>query len=62
MKKIIVRIPEPQAGAINPGLPACAISDFIGSVVGLPADLSARKKRYLRATGYGRKRRPRTRQ
>ena len=33
-----------------------AIADLIGSVDGLPADLSAQKKRYLRATGYGRKR------
>ena len=33
-----------------------AIADLIGSVDGLPADLSARKKQYLRATGYGRKR------
>jgi len=33
-----------------------AISDLIGSVDGLPIDLSARKKQYLRATGYGRKR------
>ena len=33
-----------------------AIADLIGSVKGLPADLSARKKDYLRATGYGRKR------
>jgi Arc/MetJ-type ribon-helix-helix transcriptional regulator len=32
-----------------------AIADLIGSVEGLPADLSARKKRYLKATGYGRK-------
>ena len=32
------------------------IADLIGSVNGLPADLSARKKRYLRAAGYGRKR------
>jgi hypothetical protein len=32
-----------------------AIVDLIGSVRGLPADLSARKKHYLRA-GYGRKR------
>ena len=30
-----------------------AITDLIGSVDGLPADLSARKKNYLRATGYG---------
>ena len=33
-----------------------AIADLIGSVDGLPADLSARKKRYLKATGYGQKR------
>jgi Arc/MetJ-type ribon-helix-helix transcriptional regulator len=33
-----------------------AIADLIGSVDGLPADLSAHKKDYLRATGYGRKR------
>ncbi len=32
-----------------------AIADLIGSVSGLPADLSARKKHYLSA-GYGRKR------
>jgi Arc/MetJ-type ribon-helix-helix transcriptional regulator len=33
-----------------------AIADLIGSVDGLPADLTARKKAYLRATGYGQKR------
>ncbi len=33
-----------------------AIADLIGSVDGLPADLSAQKKHYLRSTGYGRKR------
>ncbi len=36
--------------------PLNAVADLIGSVDGLPADLSARKKQYLRATGYGRKR------
>lgn len=36
--------------------PLHAIADLIGSVDGLPADLSANKKRHLRATGYGRKR------
>lgn len=30
-----------------------AIADLVGSVDGLPADLSARTKRYLKATGYG---------
>ena len=33
-----------------------AIVDLIGSVDGLPPDLSTRKKKYLKATGYGRKR------
>lgn len=33
-----------------------AIADLVGSVDRLPPDLSARKKQYLRSTGYGRKR------
>ena len=33
-----------------------AIVDLIGSIEGLPLDLSERKKQYLRNTGYGRKR------
>ncbi|HEV3145605.1 MAG TPA: CopG family transcriptional regulator [Gemmataceae bacterium] len=33
-----------------------AIADLIGSVDGLPADLSSRKKHYLKETGYGKKR------
>lgn len=36
--------------------PLDAIADLIGSVDGLPTDLSARKKHYLKATGYGQKR------
>ena len=32
------------------------IADLAGSVDGLPADLSANIKRYLKTTGYGRKR------
>lgn len=32
------------------------IADLIGSVDGLPPDLGARKKHYLKAMGYGRKR------
>ena len=32
------------------------IRDLLGSVDGLPADLSKRKKKYLAGTGYGRKR------
>jgi len=35
---------------------ADAIADLVGSVDGLPADLSGRKKAYLKITGYGRKR------
>jgi Arc/MetJ-type ribon-helix-helix transcriptional regulator len=33
-----------------------AITDLIGSVDGLPPDLSARKKHYLGTMAYGRKR------
>lgn len=33
-----------------------AIADLIGSIDGLPEDLSARRKRQLKATGYGRER------
>jgi Arc/MetJ-type ribon-helix-helix transcriptional regulator len=33
-----------------------SIADLIGSVEGLPPDLSGKKKEYLRTTGYGRKR------
>jgi Arc/MetJ-type ribon-helix-helix transcriptional regulator len=33
-----------------------AIADLIGSVDGLPRDLSARTKTYLKSTGYGEKR------
>ena len=32
------------------------IADLIGSVDGLPVDLSARRRHYLAATGYGQKR------
>lgn len=32
------------------------IADLVGSVDGLPPDLSARRKHYLKAGGYGRKR------
>jgi Arc/MetJ-type ribon-helix-helix transcriptional regulator len=33
-----------------------AIADLVGTVDSLPADLSARKKKHLKLTGYGRKR------
>ncbi len=48
-----------QQGAVLSGrqsAPLDAIADLIGSVNGLPPDLSARKKQYLKATAYGRKR------
>jgi len=32
------------------------IADLVGSVHGLPADLSPRKRAHLKKTGYGRKR------
>lgn len=57
-KSDIVR--ERLQGGVRPkgrrSAPFDAIADLIGSVDGLPADLSARKKRYLKATGYGQKR------
>jgi Arc/MetJ-type ribon-helix-helix transcriptional regulator len=31
-----------------------AIADVVGSIDGLPRDLSARTKKYLKSTGYGR--------
>lgn len=40
----------PAAAAVD------AIADLIGSVEGLPTDLSGRKKKYLKSTGYGRNR------
>jgi hypothetical protein len=33
-----------------------AIADLVGSVRGLPPDMSGRRKHYLKATRYGRKR------
>jgi Arc/MetJ-type ribon-helix-helix transcriptional regulator len=33
-----------------------AIADLIGSIDGLPRDLSARRKKHLKSTGYGKKR------
>jgi len=49
------RLERAPASAAEPRAPAYDIADLIGSVDGLPADLSARKKHYLRL-GYGRKR------
>ena len=43
-----------QVGGSAPKLDS--IQDLIGSVNELPADLSSRKKTYLRSGGYGQKR------
>ena len=56
-KSDIVRERLERAPAVAEPGAAYDIADLIGAVTdGLPADLSARKKHYLRATGYGRKR------
>jgi len=56
-KSDIVR--ERLSVAARSRLPAArtaTIADLVGSVDGLPADLSRRTKAYLRTMGYGRKR------
>ena len=50
------RLQAATGSAQRQAAPLDAIADLIGSVDGLPADLSARKKLYLQATSYGRKR------
>jgi Arc/MetJ-type ribon-helix-helix transcriptional regulator len=50
------RLQHPAARGRRRAAPLDSIADLIGSVDGLPADLSARTRHYLRATGYGRKR------
>ena len=57
-KSDVVRERLQRAAATSRRHPAslAAIADLIGSVDRLPADLSAQRKRHLKATGYGRKR------
>jgi Arc/MetJ-type ribon-helix-helix transcriptional regulator len=57
-KSDIVRERLTEAGRSRRREPALldAIADIVGSVEGLPNDLSARKKKYLKSTGYGHKR------
>jgi len=57
-KSDIIRERLSHADQSNRQLPASyeAIADLIGSIDGLPPDLGARKKHYLKAMGYGRKR------
>ena len=49
-ERLTSRAPQPSASFAS-------IADLVGSVDGLPADLSANTTKYLRSTGYGRKRR-----
>jgi Arc/MetJ-type ribon-helix-helix transcriptional regulator len=57
-KSDVVRERLTGAPGSRPEQPALldAISDIVGSVDGLPHDLSARTKEYLKSTGYGDKR------
>jgi len=50
------RLHSAPAAAGRSAAPLDAIQDLVGSVEGLAADLSARKKQHLRSTSYGRKR------
>jgi hypothetical protein len=52
------RLMKPQRSAKRQPASPDAIADLIGSVDGLPHNLSARAKGYLKSTGYGRKRAP----
>ncbi|MGQ0593217.1 MAG: CopG family transcriptional regulator [Gammaproteobacteria bacterium] len=49
------RLRHPSGSMRKRPAPLDTIADLIGSVDGLPSDLSTRKKHYLKATGYGRK-------
>ena len=55
-KSDVVRERLSQGGKRRGAASLAAIADLIGAVSGLPADMSARKKAHLKATGYGRKR------
>jgi len=50
------RLSRPAGPARGRREPLYAVADLVGSVDGLPVDLSARKKAFLKTTGYGRKR------
>lgn len=55
-KSDIVRERLQRASPRRQGMPLDSVADLIGSVEDDgPEDLSARKKEYLRATGYARK-------
>ena len=50
------RLSAPARTRKRSAAPLDAIADLIGSVDGLPRDLSGRKKKYLDLSGYGRNR------
>jgi Arc/MetJ-type ribon-helix-helix transcriptional regulator len=50
------RLERARSAAVGKATALDAIADLVGSVDGLPPDLSSRKKSYLKITGYGRKR------
>ena len=52
-KSDVVRERLQRGPALSPSARLNLIADLIGSVDGLPADLSGRTKRYLKTTGYG---------
>lgn len=53
------RLERASSAVREPAATPYGIADLIGSVDGLPADLGMHKKRYLRASGYGRQKRSR---
>jgi hypothetical protein len=55
-KSAVVRLRLESAMSLPSQIPLEAFADLIGSVDGLPADLSTQKKKYLKSTGYGGKR------
>lgn len=57
-KSDVVRDRLQRCAGLTSTLPAglSLIADLIGSVDDLPADMSGRRRSYLRTTGYGKKR------
>ena len=51
-RRLIAAGPQSHDAASGIGL----IADLIGSIEGGPADISSRKKEYLKMTGYGKSR------
>ena len=51
VRERLQKVPESQQA--KPSSVFDLIGDLVGSVEGLPADLSANKKSYLRSLGYG---------